>query len=56
VATKLNITFVTSSEANKHIEEQLCKYIAKSLLNNLEFRKEIGLEVEEAIDHENGVE
>lgn len=56
MATKLKITFVTSAEANKYIEEQLCKYIAKSLLNNPEFRKEIGLEADEPTEYEDIVE
>lgn len=44
---KLKITFVTSKEANACAEEQFYEMMAKALLSMPEFRKEIGLEVEE---------
>jgi len=53
---KLKISFVTSKEANKYVEEQLCRYIAKKLLENVTFRKEIGIEAEEPLEQEKIVE
>lgn len=41
--SQLKISFITSDDINKDIENLIYKNIALALLDNLEFKNEIGL-------------